>query len=101
MRILIFGRPTAIDQTGAAKSHEDLLNEVEDYARKRKFDTTAHKIRQHGAIQWTWEQSVTTGSTESGRTILTGLDLRVHREGQEKSKGQTACFNTGSSGHFA
>ncbi len=36
------------DTTDVAKSYEELLNKVKDYARRRKLDNTAQKNMQHG-----------------------------------------------------
>ncbi len=35
-------------QPDAAKSYEELLNKVKDYARRRKRDNTAQRNTQHG-----------------------------------------------------
>ncbi len=52
------------DATDAAKSYEELLNKVKDYARRRKLDNTAQKNTQHGSDttdvgavhhDWDWE----------------------------------------------
>ena len=40
------------DPTNAAKTYVELLNKVKDYARRRKLDTTVHKIYSKEETRW-------------------------------------------------
>ncbi len=88
------------DPTDAAKTYEELLNRVKDYARRCKLDSPAKEKMQRGGDPmdvgavggWSWEDYDQDG------VCAIGL------QGNGKGKGGTGkgeCYKCGSAGHFS
>jgi hypothetical protein len=82
LRILMTGKAKEGDRdtTDAEKSYEELLNEVKDYAWKRKLDTTAQKNMLHGGDP---------------------MDVGAAKERRAKEREDSMCYNCGEFGHPA
>ncbi len=94
--------------TDALKSHEELLNKVKDYARRRKLDTTAQNNTQDGgdpmdvgAVRENWDCN-----WDEEEIDAVGY-YGYRRKGKSKGKGKggalggSQCVTCGSASHFA
>ncbi len=88
------------DPTDAAKTHEEFLNRVKDYARRRKLDSSAKEKMQHGGDPmdvgavggWSWE-----GYDQDG---VCAIGFKGKSKGKG-GKGKGECYNCESTGHFS
>ncbi len=98
------------DSTDAAKSYEELLNNVKDYAKGgRKIVNTAHKNMQHGGDPMdvgaiNIHDNSYNGYWENGYWENEEIDTSYGRKDKEKGTGAkrgSQCFICGSTNHFA
>ena len=91
------------DPTDAAKTYEELLKKVKDYARRRKLDTNAKERMQHGGDPmdvgavggWDYE------NYDYDQDGVHASGFKGKGKGGEGGNGKGECYNCGSAGHFS
>jgi hypothetical protein len=91
------------DPTNAAKTYEDLLNKVKDYARRRKLNSSAkEKIQQGGDPMdvgavggWDYEDY------DYDQDVVYAIGFKGKGKGSKGGKVKRECYNGGSTGRFS